>query len=202
MVSFGQSEHLIDDVTVCIPTIPPRSSLLLRAVKSVQAQTYPVESINIRTDVKKQGAAITRQSALDDVSTKWVAFLDDDDEFKPHHIEALLHHAHNESADYVYSWFDVVGGYDPFPSYHFTNPFNPEAPIQTTITVLVKTELAKEVGFDQPPGGATIHGQRWGEDYHFTLGCIRLGAKISHLVDRTWLWHHDSGNTSGLPDRW
>jgi hypothetical protein len=192
------------DITVAIPTIPPRYQLLARAIRSVSTQTLPADALSVSWDIEHEGAAATRQRALDGVQTGWTAFLDDDDEMLPEHLARLMRHARETDSDYVYSWFETVpAGHDPFPPYHFTNEFNPADPIQTTITILVKTELAKSVRFvPQDDEGKLIRGQRWGEDYEFTLGCIRAGGKISHLVERTWLWHHDSGNTSGRPDRW
>lgn len=199
------------DVTVAIPSIPPRAQLLRRAVESVLAQdgSY-VAGLSIAVDHRHEGAGPTRQRALDGVTTPWVAFLDDDDEFMSDHIESLMHHAYETDADYVFSWFEVIAGggrrlgdRDPvFPTTHFTEPWDNNNPRQTTITVLVKTELAKAVGFVPAPDGKTIDGQRFGEDWQFTLGCLAAGARINHLVKRTWFWHHDSGNTSGRPDRW
>ncbi len=190
-------------ITVAIPTIPPRYGLLARAIRSIGVQTRPANAISVSVDTERQGAAVVRQRALDAVQTPWTAFLDDDDEFLPFHLEQLLFHAEATGSDYVYSWFHVAGGGDPFPPYHFTNEFDPANPIQTTITVLVRTELAKEVGFTQlDEERLAPDGQRWGEDYSFTLGCLKAGGKISHLVNRTWIWHHDSQNTSGRPDRW
>lgn len=199
------------DVTVAIPSIPPRAHLLRRAVDSVLNQTWhSVAGLSIAVDNRREGAGVTRQRALEGVNTEWTAFLDDDDEFMPQHIEALMQHALETNADYVFSWFEVVGmggrrlgDRDPvFPPTHFTEPWDDNHPRQTTITVLVRTELAQAVGFVPPPDGKTIDGQTWGEDWQFTLGCLAIGAKISHLVERTWLWHHDSLNTSGRPDRW
>lgn len=191
------------DITVVTPTIPPRRALLLRALSSVMAQTLPARALSVAVDTEHAGAAITRHRALQSAQTGWVAFLDDDDEFMPTHLHALWSHARDTDADYVYSWFEVLGGADPFPTSHFTQPFNPADPIQTTITVLVKTELAKDVGFVEfTDDGKVIDGQRWGEDYDFTLRCLRAGANIQHLVARTWYWHHDSSNTSGRGDRW
>jgi glycosyltransferase involved in cell wall biosynthesis len=198
------------DITVCIPTIPVRRPLLQRAVASVLAQTLPASGLSVAVDLRKEGAAVTRQRALECAWTGgrrragWVAFLDDDDEFLPQHLERLWRHARDEDADYVYSWFETVPtGGDPFPPHHFTDDWNPLDPIQTTITILVRLELALDVGFlTWDDDGRTVAGQRHGEDYEFTLGCVRAGAKISHLAERTWLWHHDSGNTSGRPDRW
>lgn len=186
-------------ITVVIPSIPPRAVLLQRAVASVDAQTLKATGLIIEVDEQKLGAAQTRHRALMRVNTEWTAFLDDDDEFLPQHLELMMAHALENDADYVYSWFDTVPfGRDPFPPQHFSAPYDPVFPVGTTITILVKTELAQSIGFNDdnrnPSNG--------GEDWQFQMKCQEAGAKISHLVARTWLWHHDSGNTSGLPDRW
>lgn len=189
-------------VTVVIPTIAPRASLLEEAVRSVYTQTmYGVEVLLV-ADYEHRGAAVTRHEGLMKVATPWVAFLDDDDLFMPHHLEHLMNHAEDTEADYVYSWFETLpNGCDPFPTTHYTDPWDPQNPRQTTITTLVRTDLAKEVGFLGEDRGATGDGMRAGEDWEFTLGCNRLG-KISHLVERTWYWRHWGGNTSGMGDRW
>lgn len=190
-----------DDITVCIPSIPSRTLLLHRAVESVLAQTHPAAAVSIARDLHREGGAATRQRALEAVRTPWVAFLDDDDEMMPEHLEKLFRHAQETNADYVYSWFETVpNGRDPFPPNHFTDPFNPSNPIETTITILVRTEIANRAGGFQPHFEAN---EEWpGEDRRFTLACIELGANIQHLPERTWYWHHDSNNTSGLASRW
>lgn len=187
-----------NDITVVTPTIPPRVNFLVRAVQSVAQQSYPAAAMSIATDVRKEGAAATRQRALDAVQTPWVAFLDDDDWFMPMHLEHCLAHALETGADFVYSWFEMAGGRDPFPPTHFTRDFDPNDPIETTITTLVRTDLAKQVGF-QPLDRGEFNS---GEDRFFTLGCLAAGAKISHLKERTWYWAHHGSNTSGLPTRW
>lgn len=191
-------------ITVAIPTIPPRVGLLQRAVASVLTQTHPAAGLVIAIDNEKQGAGVTRQRALDMVGTQWVAFLDDDDEFMPDHLRTLWDAVHAHNADYVYSWFETIPqGLDPFPTSHYLDPWADEKPRQTTVTTLVRTELARQVGFASfSETGELIDGQRWGEDYAFTLGVLALGAKIHHVVAKTWYWHHDSQNTSGRPDRW
>lgn len=201
-------------ITVVIPTIPPRiAGLYQRACQSVWAQRPDFEfgalTLTTAVDRNREGAAITRQRALMEVRTEWVAFLDDDDEFMPHHLHSLATHASCAGADYAYSWFmikDAAGnempGWDPFPA-NFGKPWDPENPVQTTITTLVRTELAQSVGFDTVPDGETgADGHRRGEDFRFTLGCQAAGGKISHLPERTWWWHHHGNNTSGMPDRW
>lgn len=184
-------------ISVAIPTIPSRALMLTRAVRSVALQSMPAAALSIAVDINREGAPPTRQRALDAVGTDWVAFLDDDDMFMVQHLEHLYRHAQDTGADFVYSWFEVPGGTDPFPSTHFTNPWNPDDPIETTVTTLVRTELAKEVGFRALDRGEA----NTGEDAFFTLGCQAKGARISHLVEKTWYWMHHSGNTSGFPTK-
>lgn len=200
-----------DHIAVVIPSIPVRARLLKRAFASALNQTTMPNSFSIMIDHNHDGAPLTRQRALDAVHSDadWVAFLDDDDEFMPMHLNHLLAHAKETDADYVFSWFECVdtagqrlGSKDPvFPPTHFSTPWNPADPRQTTVTTLVRASLAREVGFCKPREDGDVDGQRAGEDWDFTLRCNELG-KISHLVERTWLWHHDSGNTSGRGDRW
>lgn len=186
-------------VGVAIPSIPPRTELLYRALGSVRSQSYPVDQVSIATDHRREGAAATRQRALDGITTEWVAFLDDDDAFMPDHVGKLVRFAQENDADYVFSWFEVVQGGDPFPQ-HFGKPYDMTNPTHTTITVMVKTELAQSVGFRDMHGGDPAKVS--GEDWDFTLRCIDAGATIMHLPERTWWWFHNSGNTSGRSDRW
>lgn len=167
--------------------------MLERAAASVRSQTHPVELVLAR-DVYSMGAAMTRQYGLMEVQTEWTAFLDSDDEMDPDHIEHLMACAQETGADYVYPWFRVAGGSDPFPMF-FGRPWDDDAPHSTTITVLVRTGLALEVGFTAIPLN------QGGEDYAFTLGCVAAGAQIVHLPRRSWTWWHGMHNSSGMPNR-
>jgi hypothetical protein len=118
----------------------------------------------------------------------------------PKHLELLFNHARDQEADYVWSWFDCIGGKDPFPQ-HFGRQFDINDPHQTTITTLVRTELAQSIGFLGTPQEQEIGGHRFGEDFQFTLGCANAGGKFSHLPIRTWAWTHHGRNTSGAPGR-
>ena len=188
-----------DDITVVIPTIPPRNHLLKLAIDSVAVQSLEARAISIAIDTRREGAALTRMRALEAVRTEWVAFLDDDDTFMPHHLEYLLRTAKSAEADFAYSWFHTEpAGRDPFPDWLRTAPWDPKVPRHTTMTVLVRTELAREVGFTPAEEGAA-HGN---EDWRFILGCNERGRIVHLCEERTWTWHHDSGNTSGLPWRW
>lgn len=184
--------HRDPTVGVALPSIPPRTQMLYRALGSVRAQTYPVDQVSIATDHRREGAAATRQRALDGITTEYTLFLDDDDEFLPQHVEHLLRFAQDTGADFVFPWFTVIGGSDPFPQ-HFGKVFDMANPTHTTVVTMVKTELAKSVGIQPGLGG---------EDWVFTTRCIEAGAKIMHLPERTWLWHHHGANSSGRADRW
>ena len=209
-----------------VPTHPARlhNGMMARAMSSIYAQTLAPDVIITTIDTQAEGAAATRHRGLMQAQTDWVAFLDSDDWFEPFHLKALLGYAQETGADFVYSWFRLVQlrangratevpwtperGDGVFPPGHYLNPFDPDNPIETTITTLVRTELAQKVGFfpAETPGG-TNPGGNSGEDRRFTLECLRHGAKISHLVRRTWYWSHHQmapgqvGNTSGLPTK-
>jgi hypothetical protein len=195
------------DIGVVIPTHPARvdNGMTARAVQSVLAQTLRPAELHIPIDLRGEGAWGTRDRGLQAVRAPWVAFLDSDDEFMPHHLETLARCAEESDADYVYSYYQVRNSYghdiDCDPLGHFGKVFDPADPIQTTIVTLVRTELAQKVGFHEPSAGEMIHGQRGGEDWFFTLDCVRLGAKIVHVPERTWWWVHHGYNTSGLPNQ-
>jgi glycosyltransferase involved in cell wall biosynthesis len=199
------------DITVVIPTIPPRvgdEGLLMHAVHSVKRQTLtPAGGISCALDVGREGAAVTRQRALDAVRTEWVAFLDDDDIWYPHHLETLWQLAKRTGASYVWSWFD---GNNPFPM-HRGRQMNVDNPHHTTMNVMVRTELARAAGFINHPQ----QNDAWpGEDWNFTLRCIDIlrarhhgdvaatNAEFAGSPDITWHYRVHRGNTSGLPSRW
>lgn len=184
-------------ITVAMPSIPPRISdgLFSEAVQSVRAQTLqPAGGISVALDVDRAGAAVTRQRALDAVRTKWVAFLDDDDYFYPNHLQTLCELLDEHDADYAYSWFS---GNNPFPE-HRGRQMDPANPHHTTMTVMVRAELAKEASFTNHPDA----NEEWpGEDWNFTLQCLKLGGKFIGTGDVTWHYRGHIGNTSGLPWR-
>jgi glycosyltransferase involved in cell wall biosynthesis len=193
-------------VTVVITTFPERAQLLARALKSVLEQTHPADAIVVVSDTAREGAGPNRTNGLSMVNTEWTAFLDDDDQFGPEHLERLLLKAAETEADMVFPWFSVVGGFDPFPQ-HFGKEFDLDDPRQTTITMLVRTEAALAVGGfvdeEEDPDGMERDddGNRAGEDFRFVIRLARAGYTIRHLAERTWIWHHHEANTSGMPSK-
>jgi hypothetical protein len=191
-------------VGVAIPSIPPRGKLLKRALTSVQVQTHPVDQINIAYDTSREGAGATRNRAKNSLTTDYIAFLDDDDEMLPHHIEVLLGHIEYHQADVAFSWFTVVGGTDPFPDNRWKE-FDPASPHTFGITALVRREVAQSLDFEPP---STLW-EAGGEDWTWWTTLAKNGAKFVNTSDITWRWHHHGlgapgrpGNTSGRNDRW
>lgn len=199
-------------ISVITPVHPARlaNGLFAECAQSIHQQTLLPDAHCVAIDLDGEGAAATRQKALMQARTDWVCFLDSDDLFLPKHIQRMLTHVLDNELDFCYSWFKVLqdfgGGQrrilddDPvFPMTHYLNPWNPDDPIETTVTTFVRTELAQQVGFHALDRGE----QNGGEDFAFTLGCQAAGAKIGHLVRKTWLWRHRSidgvaQNTSGM----
>lgn len=190
-------------ITVVVPfhTQRERAGLLQRALESIDRQTIGGVRVIAVRDELAQGAPATRNAGLMLVETPWVAFLDSDDEMDPGHLEKLSDTALATGADYVYSHYRVKGGRDPRP-FMLGRVWNDDDPQQTTITTLVRTELAQSVGFLGKVGDLSSPDRMYaGEDWAFTLGCLRAGAKIVHRPEITWTWHHHGRNTSGMPGR-
>lgn len=210
---------MINDVTVCIPSIPPRNGMLRRAVASVLAQDMPV-NISVYVDREKRGAAYARDMAMAGAQTRWVAFLDDDDILDASHVRKLLSTAVAHEAGYVWSRFRLgqpsqfgennplcKDGPAPLGAGTFQQ-WNDAQPAQTTVTTLVRRDIAILAGgfsgkLDQQSPGS-IGGQRAGEDWLFTLACRELLGRegMRHHPEVTWTWMHHNSNTSGRPDRW
>lgn len=189
-------------VGVAIPSIPPRGPMLRRAIGSALRQTRPADALSVVIDTEGHGAAWTRNRAWRALRTDYVAFLDDDDELLPNHIEALLRCAEEQEADMVYAWYDVEGGTDPHPQ-NYGVPFDPVNPCQTAITCLWKREALERIdGFPRPDDALDATGARIGEDYCAVLNLTAAGGRIVHLPEKTWIYHHHLTNTSGRADRW
>lgn len=186
-----------ESVTVVIPSIPTRKELLKRAISSVLAQTHSVDALSIALDNHKDGAWVTRQRALDAVTTEWVAFLDDDDELLPHHVERCFQAQRESNADVIIPWYDVVGGEDPVPA-HRGLQVSSLGMHSFGITCLVRMSKVRELGvrFISP----SVTGIP--EDYSFWVEMWKGGAAFCAIPDTTWLWHHHGLNTSGKPTAW
>lgn len=207
-------------IGLAVPTIPPRTEQLRRALTSVVAGQRLPDRISIVTDHGHNGAATTRNAAwraLGDVD--YVAFLDDDDEWLPNHLRVLMFAALETKADLLYSYFTIPEGLpDPLALNGkpvLGHPFDDEAREEILassnfipITVLVRREALEAIdGFPSP------NSERWphptNEDWCAWRDLLNAGYTFHHVPERTWLWHHWGygmpgvpGNVSGDPRRW
>jgi hypothetical protein len=182
-------------VTVCVATHPERqtSGLINRAFASVAAQTLQPSAVLVCNDLDRRGAGANRRRLLAMVDTEWVAWCDSDDELMPEHLEKLYRVATETDSIFVFSWF-----HGPDPLGHFGLPFNPCTPHHTTHNVLVRTDIAQEVGYQDNQIGTYAN-----EDWGFITGVAAIacerGLAMTHLAERTWTYHQHGQNSSGQP---
>jgi glycosyltransferase involved in cell wall biosynthesis len=204
MVSTGVVEQTFGDVTIIIPHIstPTREAMLARAVNSIKRQTVQPREVFVMHDTEHEGASILRNRMLTEVQTKWVAFLDDDDELLPSHLATLLNYARNDDYDVLYPGcrvYDHRGLEIPrrMEWGRFLQPFDAELLRLTSyipVTSLVRTELAQRSEF-KPPQNSIY------DDWGFYLKLLDMGARFKHVPQITWNWHHHGHNSSGLASR-
>lgn len=195
-------------VTVVIPTIPGRQDMLLRAISSVDNQTVPCDFV-VSYDEHGAGAATTRNKALASVDTEFLAWLDDDDELFPNHVELALEVLDRTGADLAFACMEVVGGRDPLATAvdgKWVNPcgieFGPEQESHLRqmgnfipVTYVVRTELVRKVGGMPQPW--SIEWPRDCEDYGLLIRLLDAGATFVHVPHITWRYHIHGANTGG-----
>ena len=204
-------------VAVAIPTIPGREELLTRALASVHGQRRKADQIVVERDSLRTGAAQARNRALERVTTDVVAWLDDDDEFLPHHLITCMRVLEADPAvDLVYPVPRMIGGRDPTAVTYqgrlrlpWGIRFGPEQEAHLRnqgsfipMTHLVRTEAVRKAG-GFPEGFVLPDGRYRGEDEAYLIRLLDTGAKFEHLDRKTWRWHagRARGSTAGRADR-
>lgn len=201
-------------VAVCIPTVPPRVDLLWqRAIPSVRAQTRPCDELIVQHDYEGVGAGATRNLAWQAATSDYVAFLDDDDELLPEHLEACLVALTVTGADLAYPWFELVGWEDatadrPDPLatrrhgelvHPLGVPFGPEQAQHVRehawipATVVVRRELLQAVGGYPEPNSEDYGRYQHCEDWALLNRLLDVDAKFVHVPKRTWRLHLGRG---------
>ena len=200
--------------------------MLPRAVASVAAQTRLPDEIVVMIDHAGVGAAANRNAALGRVTSEYVAFLDDDDEFLPHHLEHCLALLEETGADLCYPWFEGINSFGIFgvpkpgltvgQARAYGQPLSvpcvsPEgrewdetladwlswAGNFIPVTVVARTEAVRSVGGFE---GLADQSVDQCDDYRCWMHLLEAGATFVHLPERTWRWNGHPGHTSGR--RW
>lgn len=188
--------NLRPGITVLIACHPERmtNGLAVEAFQSIARQTLQPDTVIVVNDTERAGAGRTRQKLLRMVETEWLAWCDSDDMLLPKHLEKLHQRAVETGAVFVNSWFNAP--HDPLG--HFGKPLNPCEPHHTTITFMVKTELAQEVGFRESREDWPVSDEDWDHISRIAALCCERGLLMEHLPERTWWWRQQGQNTSGL----
>lgn len=166
-------------ITVAIPHLPEREEMLQRALRSVEDQTLQPDEVIILTDHRREGAWVTRNRMLERIKTTRVAWLDDDDEFLPHHLATL----YRFNADVVHSDYEVVNGGDHRPSF-----------IQVTYLAMVHS-LRAVGGFPEPWSDTWPYKF---EDWGLLARLLRDGYTFRKVHQTTWRYHIHAHNTVGV----
>lgn len=205
-------DHLT--VAVVIPTIPGRERLFERAMASVRAQTRKPDQVIVERDTNRTGAAQARNRALERVDADVIAWLDDDDEMLPRHLQACMRVLElDRSLDLVYPTPVIIGGKDPTATSfqgNWTLPwgirFGPEQEAHLRrngsfipMTHLVRMKAVQAAG-GFPEGRVLDTGRYQGEDEAYLIRLLDTGARFGHLDAKTWKWHVHYGNTGGRGD--
>jgi glycosyltransferase involved in cell wall biosynthesis len=198
----------IADVTVCTATIPTRVDLLKRASKSVENQTLKVKDHLIKLDSEKLGQPLVLDQIIKEATTKYVAILDDDDEFLPNHIELLYKKIVETEADLVFPHFRYSNLSDAGHLERFRGlPWDNNNPHQVPITWIAKRETILEVGgfsgdFDVLSFEVDNQGNRIGNDFNLIKKLAKANKHITNIAEITWIYHVGHPSTLGMPIRW
>lgn len=195
--------------------------MLERARVSALRQSHKVDQLIVERDSERTGAWAARNRALARVTTDVVAWLDDDDWWGPHHIEACMRVLEQSPfcPDLVYPTPIMVGGTDPtavthqgvFPTKPWGLRFTQEMAEHIRqigsfipMTHLVRTDVVRAIeGFQQ---GYMIANRYRGEDEDYLVRLLdhgeRQGRRVQEIfehVDRkTWYWNAGRrGSTAG-----
>lgn len=175
-------------VAAIVVSLPERLELLKEALDSVAAQTVQPEAVVIGIDPRSVGEAENCNRLARAAGSEWLAFLHDDDLWRPQHLERLLDHA--ESADVVVASFDLAGRPEHTIEPHHcdytdlwhTNWFPPSA-------VMVRAAFFNDVGGFREPGP----GERW-VDWTTWKDWLKAGARFACSHQRTMIYRFGPWN--------
>lgn len=202
-------------VTAILPTYN-RPERLKRAANSVVEQTYrPLELIiiddssyefyapdivsNLNDDTihtrilrhdENQGVSVARNTGIDEANGKYVAFLDDDDEWLPEKTERQVKELEYSDSGIAYCWVRRLDSSEnqravhaPKKSGDITERLLKENVTGTTSTVVASTELCQSMdGFDESF-------PRW-NDWDFSLRASQRTTftVVQHVLVHQYTW--------------
>lgn len=184
-------------ITVTTASVPGREQLLAEAIASVNAQTSRPFAHLVRVQEPPGGQlsplhlASQRNALLDAVETEWLAVLDDDDVYLPHHFETIAPHLDDADVVYTFARVGCVSRYD-------TNDVT-TADLVARLrqgncipsNAAVRAETVRDVGgwsadgFDFDRRRYISTNATW-EDWDMWLRLARAGATFRCVPNETW----------------
>lgn len=198
-------------ITVLTVTIPGREDLLAANIASVNAQTVPVERQLICAHADWPGIepqvqyASAKNALLPAVRTPWVAVLNDDDSWLPHHVETVEDHL--KDADVLYTW-DASGSKPRVDCSDWPHEMVADTFAATNFldgNCLIRLSLLEQVGgfpTDWEGAGPWEGGHyrgtnaRW-EDWALWQRLVVLGARFRCVPVETWIYGKTPGQICG-----
>jgi GT2 family glycosyltransferase len=143
-----------------------------------------------------QGLPATRNTAIGLAQGQWIALIDSDDLWTPHHLEHAVARARETGADLVHTGvilFDSDTGQDlekrvPSPEAISAYPlslFRGDYPIQPSSTLILRKTLVNAGGFDPKC--------KYVEDRELWLRLARGGARVSYADTLTCRYRQHAG---------
>ncbi len=196
-------------IGVLTPSLPGREDMLAEAMASVQAQTVKPTIHVIGIDHARVGIGRMLNQLARGVDTEWLARLDDDDVFKPNHLEVLSSGA--DQADVVYTWCEVAprarnGQAPAVPSVLGPAGWIPNQEFDAEklrernyipATTLIRKSLWESIGGWSLPGWGvqdTPREPEFAEDWDFWLRALDAGARFLCIPEVTWTYRFHGEN--------
>lgn len=181
-------------ISAITASIPARLASLAEALESARAQTLRPDEHLVAVDYARRGTArVVTQLALA-ARNEWVATLEDDDVWYPHHLGTLSRAVREEpGGDIYYPWCKVVGR-DWSPNSHFdADRLKRENYIPSV--ALIRRELIADLG-------GWRHGVAHGwEDHDFWLRALAAGARFVCVPEVTWEYRFHGYNKTIVGER-
>jgi glycosyltransferase involved in cell wall biosynthesis len=154
------------------------------------------QPVGFQRHTANQGLPATRNTAIAGSRGQWIALIDSDDLWTPHHLEHAVAHARKTGADLVHTgviMFDSDTGKDlelrvPSAASIAALPlslFRGDYPIQPSSTLIRRDTLNKAGGFDPKC--------RYVEDRELWCRLARAGARISYVDALTCRYRQHAG---------
>jgi GT2 family glycosyltransferase len=154
------------------------------------------QPVHFQRHTVNQGLPATRNTAIGVARGQWIALIDSDDLWTPHHLEHAVARARETGADLVHTgviMFDSDTGKDlelrvptaealaAFP----LSLFRGDYPIQPSSTLMLRETLVKAGGFDPKC--------KYVEDRELWLRLVRGGARVSYADSLTCRYRQHGG---------